>query len=300
MSNTLETRTEIPSTCTVIESHLKGEHGKMRYWVSKQRHGLPILFIHGYGALIEHWKSIMPCVSAEHTLYALDLYGFGYSARPEVPPSKELWAAQVATFIQNVIGEPTIVVGHSMGGMVSSQLARTYPDLLRGLVLVNSAGMRPTHEPSPFDRTLFSMIQINGLGELLAGAFTTSWGVRQGLLSSYYRKERVTDELVDTFHGPLRQPNGVRYYLATSRTFNNLILDINPGEVQTPTLIIWGEEDTSLPPQVAYSFKEQIFPHADIHMIAQSGHCPFDETPEAFCDALLPWVNQFVATPTSG
>lgn len=280
----------IQSQYSITEYELAGQHGPMRYWASTPHQGVPIVLIHGYGGLIEHWRQIMPSIVRNHTLYALDLYGFGFSARPCIPPSRVLWATQVADLIRQIVAGPAVVVGHSLGGMVAAQTAAMYPDLVRGLVLVNSAGLSPASQPSTFDRLFFNLLKTEGIGEMLAGVFANPWSIRQVLRTAYYREECVTPELVKTFYAPLRQPGGPQYYVATSRAFYDMFLNIQPGDVQTPTLLIWGAEDRSLPVSVANAFQQRMFPQAEIHAIPASGHCPFDETPESFCDILLPWV----------
>jgi pimeloyl-ACP methyl ester carboxylesterase len=274
----------------VTEQYLNGAHGPMRYWSSEPRQGAPMLFIHGYGALIEHWRPIMRPVVREHSFFALDLYGFGYSARPAGLSTRERWAEQVATFINEVIGEPAVIVGHSMGGVVATELARQYPALARAVVLVNSSGMQPYERPlSQTDRFLLGLIGAPLFGETAAGIFGNEWGVRQGLLASYHRKERVTPELVKTFAGPI-QRFGAGSYLATTRNSENLVIGLQPGEYRGPSLLIWGAEDRSIPPSDADAIKRLVLPQAEIALLDDSGHCPFDETPEAFCDALLPWI----------
>lgn len=277
---------------SVTENYLSGPHGPMRYWASEPRQGLPVLFIHGYGALIEHWRSIMRPVARRHTFYALDLYGFGYSARPSDVPSKQRWADQIATFIKEVIGGPAVVVGHSMGGAVTTELARCYGDLARAIVLVNSSGMQ-LHERtiSSNDRFMLDLIGAPLVGELAAGLFANEWGIRQSLLSSYYRKDRVTPELVQTFTGPVRR-YGAGSYLAVTRNSLKLVVELQPGEYSGPTLVIWGSEDRSIPPTDADKLKRLALPQAEIHLLPESGHCCFDETPEAFCDVLLPWLER--------
>ncbi len=279
----------------IREEYRNGPDGPMRAWVSSPQQGLPVLLIHGYGALIDHWRPVMRPIAGEHTLYAIDLYYFGYSARPEGRPSRERWAAQAAAFIRDTIGQPAVVVGHSMGGVVSAQLARSYPDLVKALVLVNSSGAQLQARPlSPIDRLMLDAIGAPLIGEALAGVFGNRWGVRQGLLSAYHRKECVTPELVETFSGPLRR-YGAGSYLKVSREFANLVLDLTPGEIQMPTLLIWGAEDRSIPPAHAEIIKNRMIPHAVIEIIPDSGHCPFDETPQAFLDILLPWLRQLPA-----
>lgn len=276
----------------IREEYRSGPDGPMRAWISSPQHGLPILLIHGYGALIEHWRPVMRPIAAEHTLYAIDLYYFGYSARPAGRPSRERWAAQAAAFIRDTIGQPAVVVGHSMGGVVSAQLARAYPELVKALILVNSSGAQLQARPlSAFDRLMLDAIGAPLIGEALAGVFGNRWGVRQGLLSAYHRKEQVTPALVETFSGPLRR-YGAGSYLKVSREFANLVLDLQPGEIRMPTLLIWGAEDQSIPPSHAEIIKNRMIPDAEINIIPDSGHCPFDETPQEFLDILLPWVRR--------
>lgn len=292
----MELQTEVLHQIT--EHSLEGEHGPMRYWLSTPRHGLPIVLIHGYGGLIEHWRRILGPLARSHTVAALDLYGFGYSARTAKTPGKAIWTRQVADLIRQVLPGPAVVVGHSMGGMVAAQFAYDYPELIQGLVLVNSAGLQPANQPSALDQAFFGMVQTLGLGELLAGVFANDWGVRQGLRSAYYRKECVTDELVELFSAPLREREGVQSYLATTRAMLNNYLDIKPGAVEVPTLLLWGEHDRALPPSVATAFKQQMFPQAEIQIIPASGHCPFDEAADVFCAHLLSWLNRIKAEQT--
>lgn len=288
MTTVSEQPTEIQYNIT--QRYLNGPLGPMRYWESHPKRGLPVLLIHGYGALIEHWRAVMRPIARNHALYALDLYGFGASARPTSPPSKETWAAQAATLIREVIKEPTVVVGHSMGGVVTAALARGYPELVRGLALVNSSGLQDPNRPlTPTDRFLLNLIGAPVVGEALSGVLGTPWGVRQGLMSSYHRKERVTPELIETFSRPLRT-YGAGSYLAVSRSITNLVLDLQPGEVRAPALLLWGVEDRSNPPDNTEAIKARMLPQAEIQLLPNSGHCPFDEDPDAFCAALLPWL----------
>jgi pimeloyl-ACP methyl ester carboxylesterase len=274
----------------VDEHWIEGQHGPIRCWVSPAKQGVPILLIHGYGGLIEHWRRVFPILQQEHTPYAFDLYNLGYSARLSVAPSKELWATQAAQVIDSLIGQPALVVGHSMGGMVGSQLARDYPHLVRGLVVVNSMGLPREKEPGALTRAMFGIIRAPLLGDALAEVVTNSWMVRQSLLPAYYNKDRVTPDLVEAFSGPLRQPGRARDYLAISRANQNFVLDIQPGQVQVPKLIIWGAEDRSMPATMAPRFQEEIFPDAGIKIIPETAHCPFDEAPETFCEVLLSWM----------
>ncbi|MEI7769864.1 MAG: alpha/beta hydrolase [Chloroflexales bacterium] len=284
------------TTHTIHESWLDGLHGPMRYWQSTPKHGLPVMFIHGYGAMIEHWRAVMRPVARDHCVMALDLYNFGRSTIPHAPPSRRLWSNQIAELIAEISHGPAILVGHSMGGMVAAQVAHDYPQLVRGLVLVDSTGLNaPKNMPIDLEDLFRNVMQSPGVGEMLVNLVGNPMGARQGLFSAYHRKDRITPQLIEQFSEPLRRPGGKDAYLAVSRTFPELILDFRKGEVTVPTLLIWGERDASVPPSLAEHFKRTLLPQAEISIIPECGHCPFDESPEAFCNILLPWLDTLSA-----
>jgi pimeloyl-ACP methyl ester carboxylesterase len=277
----------------IYQGWLEGLHGRTRYWRSAPSQGAPVLLIHGYGAMIEHWRAVMRPIAGRNTMLALDLHCFGQSSIPQAPPSRRLWADQAAELLAALAGGPAVVVGHSMGGMVAAQLAHDYPQLVRGLVLVDSTGLNAAQgQPSPLDSLIFDAIRAPGLGELMAGLVGNTWGARQGLLAAYYHKERVTPQLIEQFSAPLRRPGGAAAYLSVSRAFPQLFLEFGKGAIAAPTLLIWGQEDRSVPPSLAERFKAELIPQAEIAIIPASGHCPFDETPAAFCEILLPWIDR--------
>ena len=286
------------TTYSITECFLEGQHGPMRYWESAPRQGVPVVLIHGYGGMIEHWRAVSRPIAARHSLFALDLYFFGQSEIPARPPDRRMWVEQVAELIATVCPAPVVVVGHSMGGMVAAQLAHDYPHLVRGLVLVASTGLRdPNTQPSPIDQALFSVLRTGGVGELLADALPGTWGARQSLTAAYYRKDRVTPEMVEQFAAPLLRPGGARAYLDVSRNFSHLSLEIERGAITAPALLIWGQHDRSVPPAHAERFKQTLLPQAEIAVLDGSGHCPFDETPDAFLNVLLPWIERITTQP---
>ncbi|NNJ13035.1 alpha/beta hydrolase [Chloroflexales bacterium ZM16-3] len=281
------------TTHTIHEHWLEGLHGPMRYWHSAPQRGIPVVLIHGYGAMIEHWRAVMRPIARQHCVVAPDLYYFGQSAIPHVPPSRRLWSDQIAELIADVSHGPAIVIGHSMGGMVAAQVAHDYPQLVRGLVLVDSTGLNNPQKQAPgLDSLFFNFVSSPGVGEILAGLLGNPLGARQGLFSAYYHKDRITPELIEQFSAPLRRRGGREAYLEVSRTFPELFLDFQKGDVTIPTLLIWGEHDGSVPPALAATFKRTLLPQAEIAIIPKSGHCPFDETPQEFCDILLPWLDK--------
>jgi pimeloyl-ACP methyl ester carboxylesterase len=267
----------------------------MRYHVSAARPGPPLVLLHGFGAMIEIWHRALRCMAPAATCYVPDLYGFGYSAALH-RPDKRIWVEQVAALLRDVVREPAVLVGNSLGGMVAAQVARAYPQQVRALALVDSTGLSGTARLySRTERFFYRIVQTPGLGEMLAGVLGRPFGVRQFLMALYYRKEQITPHFVATLSGPFRRPHTARFCLRVLRDFEALALDVRPGEISAPTLLLWGEQDPVLPPLMAYRLKSEMIPHADIRIIPQSGHCPFDETPEVFCATLLPWLDSILS-----
>lgn len=277
----------------MVERWLNGEYGPMRYWVSVPQQGLPVLLIHGYGSLIDYWGPVMPAVAQSSTCYALDLYGFGYSAPLPGTPSRKIWADQVADFIQRVVHRPVIVIGHSLGGVVAAQVVADYPHLARGLVLINSTGLPGTASFYAFhEQIVYRLICMPYLGELLSLVFGGPLGVWRFLIILYYRRDRIRSDIIKMLSGPLKQPGAALFRLRVLRAYEELCLQLKPGDVTVPTLLLWGARDRAFPLWVAHGLRQQMFPHAELTIIPESGHCPFDETPEVFCDILLPWLEK--------
>ncbi|MGL5074836.1 MAG: alpha/beta fold hydrolase, partial [Waterburya sp.] len=74
----------------------------------------PIIFIHGFGASIEHWRYNLPVIAQQYNVYALDLLGFGASRKADVEYSAALWTEQLHDFWETFIGIPVILVGNSI------------------------------------------------------------------------------------------------------------------------------------------------------------------------------------------
>ena len=101
--------------------------------------GRPLLFIHGLGSSSRDWEMQTPFFSARYKVVAFDVRGHGKSDKPPGPYLIEQFAADTAGLIEALGIAPAHVVGISMGGMIAFQLAVDAPDLVRSLIIVNSA-----------------------------------------------------------------------------------------------------------------------------------------------------------------
>jgi len=99
----------------------------------------PLLLIHGFGASTDHWRKNVAGLSQEFEVWAIDLLGFGRSAKPDWIYGGDLWRDQLHDFIQRVIGQPAVLAGNSIGGYAALCVAAQHPESVVGLVLLNSA-----------------------------------------------------------------------------------------------------------------------------------------------------------------
>jgi len=109
-------------------------------YVQHGQKGTPCVLVHGFGASAYHWRYQLAELGKSHRVYALCLLGHGHSEKGHLDFSRELLGEQVNKFINEVVGEPSVVVGNSLGGIVGLQAAASKPHSVRGLVLMNVPG----------------------------------------------------------------------------------------------------------------------------------------------------------------
>jgi pimeloyl-ACP methyl ester carboxylesterase len=273
--------------------------------------GRPVVLIHGFGSSLHSWRKVAPALAAAgFRVLALDLPGFGYSARPTAAAAytTEAQAALVAEVLDLLAAElewdlergpgagagarldggpgsgAVDLVGHSFGGGVALSLAASRPERVRSLVLVDST--LPTHSRArradlPFYRPLVYLL-IRTVG--LRRAF-----VRAALERSFHDDSLVTRELVDAYRSRLllRGPAGA--YRSLTAPIPRVRLAVDLAAIARPALVVWGEEDALIPARAGRRAAERL-PDARFVALPACGHIPMEECPEAFLEAALAFL----------
>jgi pimeloyl-ACP methyl ester carboxylesterase len=170
----------------------------------------PLLLVHGFGASTDHWRKNISGLSAEFEVWAIDLLGFGRAGKPEQPYSGDLWRDQLHEFITEVIGQPAVLAGNSLGGYVSLCVAAQRPESATGLILINSAGpftdLQGTTKPDPIRQVMGSVVtslfQQDWASWLLFQYIRQKSLIRRTLEKVYLDQSAVTDQLVDEIYRP--------------------------------------------------------------------------------------------------
>ncbi|MDZ8077680.1 MAG: alpha/beta fold hydrolase [Nostoc sp. SerVER01] len=263
--------------------------------------GPAVVLVHGFGASWWHWRKNIPVLAENCRVYAIDLIGFGASAKPEpgekIAYTLETWGQQVADFCREVVGEAAFLVGNSIGCIVAMQAAVSQPDIALGVALLNCS-LRLLHdrkrETLPWIRRagaplLQRVLSIKPVGEFFFNQVAKPKTVRKILLKAYANAEVVTDELVDILTSPASDPGAVAVFLAfTSYSTGPLPEDLLP-LLPCPAIILWGAADPWEPIKLGRELAN--FPQVQKFIPLEGvGHCPQDEAPELVNPILIDWI----------
>ncbi|MFJ9714106.1 alpha/beta fold hydrolase [Streptomyces sp. NPDC101234] len=252
----------------------------------------PILLLHGIGRSLEDWAPQYPRLSRTHRVIALDLPGFGFSARSPEPATLQVLARGVAETL-DALGEqrPLHVLGNSLGGAVAQQLLVLAPERVAGLVLVNSAGFG-SEVALPL-----RLLTVPLLGRL-ATLRTTRASARLSELLPVDNPKLATKERIDHALAISRQPDPsivlleLIRELATPRGAKSqwrAELTAAVARHRRPTLIVWGDRDRVLPAHHLDAARS-LLPHAETHLYTGIGHMPQIECPDAFATRVLEFL----------
>ena len=272
---------------------------------SQHRDRPPLLLVHGFGASTDHWRKNVAGLSAEFEVWAIDLLGFGRSAKPNWQYSGDLWRDQLTDFITQVIGRPAVLVGNSLGGYASLCVGAQRPEAAAGVVLINSAG--------PFTDTTQSAPQPNPLravmGQVIQSLFQQDWAsfllfqyvrqrslIRKTLEKVYLDQTAVTDRLVEEIYRPSCDPGAPQVFASVFRTPQGSPVDALLGELTRPLLLLWGEADPWINARDRGAKFRHYYPQLTEHYL-QAGHCPHDEIPEVVNDLIAQWTRSLPVTP---
>jgi pimeloyl-ACP methyl ester carboxylesterase len=259
----------------------------------------PMLFLHGFGSSLAQWQENLVPLSRSRTVYALDLIGFGGSEKAVAPYKISFWVEQLYEFWHTFIQEPIVLVGHSLGALVALTAATVHPDMVQNLVLATLPAARQELLP-----TLPTWVQsIAGEAEsffaspLLIGALfqliNRPKTIRSILRAIYVNKERVTEELVESFLAAGRDRGAARTLglLTKARTrndFSPLSKELLP-QVQAPILVLWGTEDRVIPLSWGRQLPK-LNPRLTLVEIPEGGHCAYDECSDRVNQEILAWL----------
>ncbi|NES93913.1 MAG: alpha/beta fold hydrolase [Desertifilum sp. SIO1I2] len=291
-------------TLTSYAAPLPGTYWQWRghriYYVrAGERHSQrpPLLLVHGFGASTDHWRKNLAGLCQDFEVWAIDLLGFGRSAKPQLAYSGDLWRDQLSDFVTQVIRQPAVLAGNSLGGYASLCAAAQSPDTAAGLILINSAGPFTQAQTAPPPEPLKKL-----LGQASQTLFRQPWAsfllfqyvrqksmIRKTLQKVYLDQSAVTEQLVEEIYRPSCDVGAVQVFASVFNTPQGEKVDVLLSQLSCPLLLLWGEADPWINARQRSAKFRQYCPQLAEYFL-QAGHCPHDEVPDAVNGLIRAWV----------
>ncbi|CAL2088766.1 alpha/beta hydrolase [Tenacibaculum sp. 190524A02b] len=243
------------------------KEGKFTY--AEAGEGRPIIVLHGLMGALSNFDATFDYFSKK-----------GYQVFiPELPlytlPLIKTNVKNLAKFLHEFIElkglKDVVLLGNSLGGHIALYYIKHYPQDISALVLTGSSGL--------YENSMGNNYPRRGDKEF----------VRTKTRDVFYDPEIATDELVDQVYDVINDRNSLVRTLAIAKSAvrHNMAKDLP--NMQQPTCLIWGKQDTVTPPEVAEDF-HKLLPDSDLYWIDKCGHAAMMETPEEFNNVLEQWL----------
>ena len=220
--------------------------------------GMPVVFLHALGLDHSLWDDLVARLPQSYRLIRADLRGHGESSCPPGPYAMGALIRDAERLLEHLGVRDCILVGVSLGGMIAQGLAVKRLDLVRGLVLSNTAVKLGTAESWARRIEEVRRLGLEGTAETVLERWFPK-RIRKGLDLSALRAKLVSTPL-EGYLGCCRAIAGTDFYTPTAG-------------LRLPVLVIAGSEDGSTPPDLVRETAELI-PGAEFQMIRGAGHLP--------------------------
>ncbi|MGL5082689.1 MAG: alpha/beta fold hydrolase [Microcoleaceae cyanobacterium] len=265
-----------------IQTPLKPEPILTTY-VHQENLGIPILLLHGFDSSLLEFRRLFPLLGAVHETWAVDLWGFGFTERDlTLKINPQTITTHLYSFWQNLINQPVILIGASMGGAAALDFTLTYPNAVQSLVLIDSAG---TSQGPVLGKFLFPPL------DSLATEFLRNPKVRQSISENAYFDQSFASsdaQICAALHLEIPNWNRALVNFAKSGGYGNFSIQLP--NIQQQTLILWGENDRILGTADAAKFQQKL-PHSQLIWIKNCGHVPHLEQPKLTAQFILEFID---------
>jgi len=270
--------------------------------------GPVIVFVHGLSGSWPNWLEQLPVFAGRngdasrrrvspgfgnHRVIAMDLPGFGHSPMPREPITISQYARILDGLLETLGVSAATLVGNSMGGFVSAELAIAFPQRVERLVLVSAAGIstyrhRDVERIEPYLRRVAPMVAV----------YTAWTAARSDRVARRAGLRNLTLGLVTRHPSRLPAPLAAEQLRGAGKPGFMQALRANIDypvrerlpEIACPTLIVWGDEDKVIPVRDASVF-EELIPDSRKVVFEDTGHMAMLERPASFNELL----NEFMA-----
>jgi pimeloyl-ACP methyl ester carboxylesterase len=269
--------------------------------------GPAVVLVHGLGGSHLNWDLLAPHLTGRARVWAIDLPGFGRSEPRNRSTTVPANVGVLGRFLDEVVQEPAVLVGNSMGGMISIFTAGERPQSVSGLVLLDPAIPGPRRALDPLVAITFAVYAIPLVGE----RFLRTRRARKSSLARVHETLRlcgvdpdaVPDEVIERSVALLEEQDQVegmdRAFLAAARSLVRVLVDPrryrrDMAAISVPVLLVHGDRDRLVPVAAARRLAQQ-HPHWGYVELPDVGHVPQLQVPDRVATEIDSWL-----TATSG
>jgi pimeloyl-ACP methyl ester carboxylesterase len=267
--------------------------------------GAPMLLVHGLGGSLLNWRDVTAALARTHHVWSVDLIGFGRTpraGREATIPNNHDVVDRVAEHVGG--GQPVVLVGNSMGGLISILVASRRPERVASLVLVDPAlPMARGGRVSLMIAAAFMVMRAPKVGPWLVGAHTRRRGAER-LVDDVLKlctvdmtrvSAQTREALIEQTRWRQEQDEPDRAFLEASSSLVQWLwhrdtLEKHIRRVKAPTLLIHGDHD-NLVSLSASGAVASMRPDWSFRVLANTGHIPQMERPQTFVDILDSWLD---------
>ena len=267
-----------------------------------------LLLVHGFGASTDHWRYNIPVLARSHDVHALDLLGFGRSAKPAgLAYGGALWRDQLVAYVRECIGRPTVIAGNSLGGFAALAAGAALKRECAGVVLLNAAGPFSDEQQPPKGWGAIARQSIGSallsspvLQRLLFENLRRPATIRRTLRQVYVDRTNVDEALVESIRRPSLDPGAFGVFRTVFDIPRGQPLDELFAELTAPLLLLWGIRDPWINAPGRRATFQRHAPPFTTEVVLEAGHCPHDEVPDQVNGALLDWLRRPEVSQSTG
>ncbi|ANQ49232.1 alpha/beta fold hydrolase [Flammeovirga yaeyamensis] len=243
--------------------------------------GFPLVLLHGTFASLHTWDRWTEILSKKYKVIRLDIPGFGLTGpRPDRSYSVEIYLKFFETFFKQLDLKKFYIAGSSLGGWLAWEYAFRFKQQVRRLILLDAAGFND-RDSIPL---LFKLVQnpilkefkmFHGVAEYLSTPKTI---IEFFLKNAYGNSKRIEPTTTTRYHEMFSRKGNKEAFLNIA-TSSNVDHSDHLKDLETPTLILWGEKDRWIPLANAYKFDFNL-PNSSLIIYEGVGHVPMEEIPD--------------------
>jgi pimeloyl-[acyl-carrier protein] methyl ester esterase len=245
--------------------------------------GLPLVLIHGWGLNSGVWEPCVEQLKQQCEVITVDLPGFATNSTVELTPYT---LEALAENVQLAVGKPAIYLGWSLGGLIASQIALTFPQQVKGLITVASSPHFVEQENWPGIKANVLAMFHQQLAEDTTKTINNFLKI-QAMGSPHLRQDikRIRD-LVMQYPMPDRNTLDVSLQLLETSDLRELLPNL-----QVPFLRLYGKLD-GLVPKAVISTINSLVPSSESYSFEQASHAPFISHQDDFLQYISLWLRR--------